>query len=948
MFASQDLWEFVEDGFEEPADENEFHNLTQAKKEQLKSYKKKDSKALLFLYKAVHESVFPRIAAAKTSKEAWQTLKTAYQGMEKVKTTKMQLLRRDFESLCMKESDNIDSFFTQVIGLITQIRSHGEILEERRIVEKILRVLPSKFDVIFTTIEETKDLTNFSVDEQHASLITHENRLSRNENSFLEHAFKTQISFGRGRGQGRGNKRGRGRSQNRGGRNSPSNTQGRGSNPNQNQGQGSSQQSGQHHAQGQRSSANFTRENISQDNLLLACNMAETKSDDILFLDSGCSNHMTGNITLFSKLDQSVKSQVKLGTDSKVSVMGKGEVNILTKKGEKKTMADVYYVPGMKCNLLSIGKLVQKGYNVFFENDVCTIMDRKPSKRCIAEVKMTRNRMFPLRIKADLKDGVEIVAVTQEAFQSEPKDENWLWHLRFGHLNFGGLNLLSRKGMRTWNSQTVYHKVTPPQNGVVERKNRTIMDMARSMLNAKHLPNDYWAEAVHCVVYILNRCPTKAVMNRVPEEAWSGRKQGVTHMKVFGCVAYADILDQIRKKLDNKGEKCIFIGYSEESKAYRLYKPSTKKFFVSREVQCIEEEAWDGSIEKIVNVKSSLSHDEYYEEMDEIHPQIAAPRQGQQATPLMRNESASPSTPQGGNLSASSSTCTPNERGKKFRNLSDIYDEGMNSLFALYCHVDDPIHFEDAIKDRKWIEAMDEEINAIERNKTWDLVELPKGKEVIGVKWVYNTKSNAEGKIERHKARLVVKGYKQQYGRDYEETFAPISRMETMRAVLSIAAQNKWKVYQMDMRSAFLNGVLMEEVYIEQPLGYEKKDQEHKVCRLKKALYGLKQAPRVWYSRIDSYLLENRFEKCEGEPTLYIKENDGKILIVVLYFDDVIFTGNDDYLIENFKTVMKEEFEMTDMGLLRYFVRIEVDQNENGIFISQAKYVNEVFERFNM
>eukprot|EP00253_Pinus_taeda_P006070 PITA_06070 len=243
---------------------------------------------------------------------------------------------------------------------------------------------------------------------------------------------------------------------------------------------------------------------------------------------------------------------------------------------------------------------------------------------------------------------------------------------------------------------------------------------------------------------------------------------------------------------------------------------------------------------------------------------------------------------------------------------------------------------------------MDEETNAIERNKTWDLVELPKGKEVIRVKWVYKTKSNAEGKIERHKARLVVKGYKQQYGRDYEETFAPVARMETVKAVLSIATQNKWKVDQMDVKSTFLNGVLKEEVYIEKPPGYEKKGQEHKVCRLKKSLYGLKQAPREWYSRIDSYLLENRFEKCEGEPTLYIKEKNGKILIVVLYVDDVIFTGNDDYFIEDFKTVMKEEFEMTNMGLQRYFLGIEVEQNGNGIFISQEKYANEVLERFNM
>ena len=217
---------------------------------------------------------------------------------------------------------------------------------------------------------------------------------------------------------------------------------------------------------------------------------------------------------------------------------------------------------------------------------------------------------------------------------------------------------------------------------------------------------------------------------------------------------------------------------------------------------------------------------------------------------------------------------------------------------------------------------MDEEMNVIEKNKTWELVDLPKGKEVIRVKQVYQTKSNAAGKIERHKAIIFVKGYKQQQGKDYEENFAPVARMETVRAVLSIASQHKWKFYQMDVKSTFLNGVLMEEVYVEQPLGYEKAGQEHKVYRLKKALYELKKAQRPCYSRIDSYLLENGFEKCEGEPTLYIKEKDGKMFIVVLYVDDVIFRGNDAYLIENFNTVMKEEFEMTDMGLLRYFLGI--------------------------
>ena len=172
-------------------------------------------------------------------------------------------------------------------------------------------------------------------------------------------------------------------------------------------------------------------------------------------------------------------------------------------------------------------------------------------------------------------------------------------------------------------------------------------------------------------------------------------------------------------------------------------------------MQFIEEEAWDGSIEKIVNVKSCLSHDEDEEDVAERNTSSVAPpppTQGQQGTPqagmrtpLRRNESASPSTPHGADLSASSSTTTPSERGTRFRNLNDIYEkeaenEGMNYLFALYCHVDDPIHFEEAVKDKKWIEAMDDEINAIEKNKTWELVDLPEGKEVTGAKWVYKKK----------------------------------------------------------------------------------------------------------------------------------------------------------------------------------------------------------------
>ena len=151
------------------------------------------------------------------------------------------------------------------------------------------------------------------------------------------------------------------------------------------------------------------------------------------------------------------------------------------------------------------------------------------------------------------------------------------------------------------------------------------MDMVRSMLKAKHLPHEYWAEAVTCAVYILNRCPTKPVMNKIPEEAWSGQKKTVTHMRVFDCVAYAHVPDQLRKKLDSKGEKCVFIGYYDESKAYKLYNPSTKKLIVSRDVQFIEDEAWDGSLEKTVNVKTIVSHKEEEEGTAANNPSLVGP-----------------------------------------------------------------------------------------------------------------------------------------------------------------------------------------------------------------------------------------------------------------------------------------------------------------------------------
>lgn len=165
----------------------------------------------------------------------------------------------------------------------------------------------------------------------------------------------------------------------------------------------------------------------------------------------------------------------------------------------------------------------------------------------------------------------------------------------------------------------------------------------------------------------------------------------------------------------------------------------------------------------------------------------------------------------------------------------------------------DPETFEEAVKEERWRDAMDAEIKSIERNNTWELTVLPSGVKKIGVKWIYKTKLKENGEIDKFKARLVARGYSQKFGVDYNEVFAPVSTMDTVRMIIALAASKGWQVYQLDVKSAFLYGNLTEEIYVEQPKGYIKKGSEHMVYKLHKALYGLKQAPRAWFSRIESY-----------------------------------------------------------------------------------------------
>ncbi|KAL0325687.1 UNVERIFIED_CONTAM: Retrovirus-related Pol polyprotein from transposon TNT 1-94 [Sesamum radiatum] len=408
----------------------------------------------------------------------------------------------------------------------------------------------------------------------------------------------------------------------------------------------------------------------------------------------------------------------------------------------------------------------------------------------------------------------------------------------------------------------------PQQNGVSERKNRTVMEMARSMLQEKHLPKAFWAEAVYTAVYLLNRCPTKAVQNMTPIEAWSGKKPSAKHLRVFGSICYVHIPTEKRHKLEEKTEKGIFLGYSTQSKGYRIYNLKTKKLIISRDVEFDEDAMWNWDEEKV-------------ERQSVMIPKETPPQQQQEEgtdqAEMERRSQQAPGSPRRPPPSEEIEEETPPRRTKL---LSDIY-ETCNFIML------EPENFETAVKHKVWVQAMEEEIKMIEKNNTWELADRPKDKEVIGVKWIYKTKLNADGSIQKHKARLVAKGYSQLPGIDYTETFAPVARLDTIRALIAIAANKKWKIYQMDVKSAFLNGYIDEEIYVEQPQGFIAKD-------------------------------------------------------------DLIYTGNNEKMIQDFKEDMMKTFEMSDLGLMHFFLGIEINQEKEGIFICQRKYTETLLKKFKM
>ncbi|RZB42467.1 Retrovirus-related Pol polyprotein from transposon TNT 1-94 [Glycine soja] len=394
---------------------------------------------------------------------------------------------------------------------------------------------------------------------------------------------------------------------------------------------------------------------------------------------------------------------------------------------------------------------------------------------------------------------------------------------------------------------------SPNQNGVAERRNRTLLDMVRSMLSNSNLPKSLWVETLKTVVYILNRVPTKAVP-KTHFELFKGWKPSLKHMRVWGCPSEVRIYNPQEKKLDPSTISGCFIGYAERSKVDQV----DHQIHENDEQQVKQhdpQENVDATLKRSTRIRKSTIHSDYIVYLQESDYNTGA------------------------------------------ENDPETFDQAMSCK-----------------ESNLWYDAMKDEMNSMQSNKVWNLVKMPNGAKAIRCKWVFKTKRDSLGNIERYKARLVVEGFTQKEGIDYTKTFSPVSKKDSLRIILALVAHFDLELQQMDVKTTFLNGDLEEEVYMKQLKDFSSNSGEHLVCKLNKSIYGLKQASRQWYLKFHGIISSFGFEENPMDQCIYHKVSGSKTCFLVLYVDDILLAANDRGLLHEVKQFLSKNFDMKDMG----------------------------------
>ncbi|XP_074336389.1 uncharacterized protein LOC141673536 [Apium graveolens] len=693
-----------------------------------------DKLALAAIMKAnpwwILEDVLLSLAEKNTTKDACEAIKVSSLGADRVKQAKAQTLKGEFESLNMKETDQLDDFCIKLNGLVTNIRALGEKVEESYVVKKLLRAVPTKFLQIASAIEQFGNLEVMSVEEVIGSLKAHEERL-------------------RGSGECRKSRKEK---------------EARDSKPEVNLSQVNDDEPtlllvecGDKEKQlvllnEKKIIPNLVSEteckpevNLSQVNddeptlLLVECgdkekqlvllnekkiipnlvSETECKRDlNIWYLDNGASNHMMGERSKFKNLDERILGQVKFGDRSTVKIKGKGFVSFVCKNGEVRTLKDVYFIPTLRNNIISLGQLSEAGNKVILEGDHLWVYEK--SGTLLLRVKRTMNRLYKVMLECD--EGMCLLSKSEE--------KTWLWHVRLGHVNFQAMQQMSKNGMA--HEMPEFYKPKEVCKGcLLSKQTRKSFPVkteflakgARSLLKERNMPSYFWGEAVRHAVYVLNRSPTRALPMQTPYESWTCNKPNFEYLRVFGCLGHMKFPAIHTTKLSDRSKEVIYLGKESGTKACRLFDLSVGTIHVSRDVIFEEGKGWNWSEGEIEGV--SVSNMFTIIGVPESSQADTSDENGENtvSTPLSSTGSASinnsPSR-SNGSVDYGSETSSDSSEPRRFRLLSDIYDttevvEAEDEL--LLSEIEEPVSYEQATKEKAWRVAMENEIEDIESKK---------------------------------------------------------------------------------------------------------------------------------------------------------------------------------------------------------------------------------------
>ena len=483
---------------------------------------------------------------------------------------------------------------------------------------------------------------------------------------------------------------------------------------------------------------------------------------------------------------------------------------------------------------------------------------------------------------------------------------------------------------------------SPEQNGSSERINRTLLNKVRALLIQSNLAKKYWGEAITAAVYLYNRTPHSAIDYKTPYELKYGKKPDLKNIKIWGSLAYKREPTELISKLDSRAKPYYLVGYG--SNQYKLLNPETSKIIWARDLKILEGYFYKRKAElkeSDLLLENSNRPDDYNIDLDldlESNPESNLESNLDQDLESDIDQLSDKPMPD------IESDIEENSPLKFYKQLLDsAYANATSNI-----EFKDPTSYKEAISNKnsqEWLKAMEIELKDLEAQNTWSLVTKPKDRKILKGKWVYKTKLNPDNSINKYKARWVIKGFLQKPGLDYFETFANTVKPIGFRLLFAIAAYLDWEIHQWDIKSAFPNAEIDSEIYMEQPIGYNK--DTSLVCKLNKALYGLKQAARQWQIHLSNKLDKLGFIAITADNSIFINKN--RNIILATHIDDIlVFSDKLEYINSLYKD-LSQELEVSNLGEIKYYLGIEVlrDRSNRSITLTQRNFILNLLNRFN-